>query len=199
MICPSQWLHCLRVCCSIKATLSVSSPLWPYHTSSNNGNLRQVFFSLLSWRDKQAIDESGVMHRLTGKDSTQPTVNMCRQDRISALAVRRCIYLPLTQTHNSTELQLPRLRGADNTCKRHHSQPLPAHTVYSLFFTLSVWTALHWAMFVISTAIRVIILWMVCECGWLVCVFKPVHSHLPNYPINKWGNTENIWSPAFCC
>lgn len=83
-------------------------------------------FFLLTWRDKQP-DESGVMHRLTGTDSTQPTVNMCRQDRISALAVRRCIYLPLTQTHNSTEPQLPRLRSADNTCKRHHSQPLPAH------------------------------------------------------------------------
>lgn len=95
------------------------------------------FFFLLARRDKQAIDESGVMHRLTGTDSTQPTVNMCRQDRISALAVRRCIYLPLTQTHNSTEPQLPRLRGADNTCKRHHSQPLPAH-IYSLLFTLSV-------------------------------------------------------------
>lgn len=126
-------------------------PPWPHHTSSNNGNLLQVFFSLLTRRDKQAIDESGVMHRLTGTDSTRPTVNMCRQDRISALAARRCIYLPLTQTHNSTELQLPRLRSADNTCKRHHSRPLPAH-IYNLPFTLSVWTALHWSVFVISTA-----------------------------------------------
>lgn len=128
--------HCLKGCCCIKAMLSVSSAPWPHHTSSNNRNLLQVSFVLLAWRDKQAIDESGVMHRLTGTDSMQPTVNMCRQDRISTLAARRRIYLPLTLTHNSTELQLPRLRGADNTCKRHHSQPLPAQ-IYSLLFTLS--------------------------------------------------------------
>lgn len=74
------------------------SPPWPPHTSSNNGNLLQVFFFffLLTWRDKQP-DESGVMHGLTGTDSTQPTVNICRQDRISALAARRCIYLPLAR------------------------------------------------------------------------------------------------------
>lgn len=116
------------------------------------------------------------MHRLTGTDSTQPTVNMGRQDRISALAVRRCIYLPLTQTHNSTEPQLPRLRGADNTCKRHHSQPLPAHK-YSLLFTLSVWTALHRTALAPSTAER-LCFWSVCECVcicwrvWLLHVFE---------------------------
>lgn len=128
--------HCLKGCCCIKAMMSLSSPPWPHYTSSNNGNLLQVFFVLLAWRDKQAIDESGIMHRLTGTDSMQPTVNMCSQDRISTLAVRRHIYLPLIPTHNSTELQLPRLRGADNTCKPHHSQPLPAQ-IYSLLFTLS--------------------------------------------------------------
>lgn len=114
------------------------SPLLPqpHHTSSNNGNLLQIFFVLLTWQDKQAIDESDVMHRLTGTDNTQPTVNMCRQDQISTLAVRRHIYLVLTLTHNSTEFQLPRLRGGDNTCKRHHSQPLPAH-IFSLLFTPS--------------------------------------------------------------
>lgn len=56
----------------------------------------RTFFFELTWRDKQP-DESGVMHRLTGTDSTQPTVNICRQDRISALAVERCIYLPLAR------------------------------------------------------------------------------------------------------
>lgn len=75
-----------------------------------------------TWRDKQAIDESGVMHGLTGTDSARPMVNMCRRDRISTLAARRRIYLALAWTPNSTELQLPRLRGADNTCKRLHSQ-----------------------------------------------------------------------------
>ncbi len=136
------------------------------------------FFFLLARRDKQAIDESGVMHRLTGTDSTQPTVNMCRQDRISALAVRRCIYLPLTQTHNSTEPQLPRLRGADNTCKRHHSQPLPAH-IYSLLFTLSVWTALHWTMFVTSTVEWLSSEWCVSVCG---CnVFEHVRLHVSGF------------------
>lgn len=75
-----------------------------------------------TWQDKQAIDESGVMHGLTGTDSARPTVNMCRQDRISTLAARRHIYLALARTPNSTEPQLPRLRGADNTCKRLHSQ-----------------------------------------------------------------------------
>lgn len=113
----------------------------PPHSSSNNGNLLRLFFLflflLLTRRDKQAIDESGVMHRLTGTDGTRPTVNTCRQDQISALAARRCIYLPLSQTHNTTEPQLPRLRGADNTCARHHSRPLPAH-VHSLPFAPSV-------------------------------------------------------------
>lgn len=120
------------------------------------------------------------MHGLTGTDSTQPRVNMCRQDRISALAVRRCIYFPLNQTHNSTESQLPRLRGADNTCKRHHSQPLPAH-IYSLLLTLSVWTALHLTMFVTSTVERLFSESWVCvvvTCVW-ICAFT--HAKLPSH------------------
>lgn len=66
------------------------------------------------------------MHRLTGIDSMQPTVNMCSQDPISTLAARRCIYSPLSQAHNSAGPQLPCLRGVDNTSNRHHSQPLPS-------------------------------------------------------------------------
>lgn len=146
--------------------LSLSSPPRPHYTSSNNRNLLQVFFVLLAWRDKQAIDESEVMHRLTGTDSMQPTVNMCSQDRISALAMRRHIYLPLTQTHNSTELQLPRLRGADNTCKPHHTQPLPTQ-IYSLLFTLSDWTALHWIKIRIS-----IVEWLPSE--WYMILYVSV-------------------------
>lgn len=151
MICPSR-LHPLSAglllyqSCAVCLSLSLTPPhpLLPPglpHTSSNNENLLQVFSfffffppALALW-DKQAIDESSIMHGLTGTDSTRPTVNMCRQDRISVLAVRRCIYLPLTQTHNSTEPQLPRLRGADNTCKQLHSKPLPAHKYSWLFFT----------------------------------------------------------------
>lgn len=122
---------------STKVWLSDSSPpAWRHQALSNNQNLLQIFFVSHTWQDKQAIDESGVMHGLTGTDSTQPTVNMCRQDQISTLAARRRIYLALSRTPNSTELQLPRLRGADNTCKRHHSQPLPA-PIFSLLFTPS--------------------------------------------------------------
>lgn len=128
---------------SIKVWLAVSArPAWPHQASSNNGNLLQIFFVLRTWQDKQAIDESGVMHRLTGTDSARPMVNMCRQDQISTLAARRRIYLALARTPNSTEVQLPRLRSADNTCKRHHSRPLPAQ-IFSLLFTPSDWTGLH--------------------------------------------------------
>lgn len=83
------------------------------------------------------------MRGLTGTDSVRPTVNMCRQDQISTLAARRRFYLALGGAPNSTELQLPRLRGADNTCKRHHSQPLPAQ-IFSLLFTLSDRARLCW-------------------------------------------------------
>lgn len=137
------------------------------------------------------------MHRLTGTDSTQPTVNMCRQDRISALAAGRCIYLPLSQTHNSTELQLPRLRGADNTCKRHHSQPLPAR-VYSFAF--------HTVCLNCTSLNRVCnntVEWLSSEwrTGVLVCVlnvFDHVHSHVPRCPTKSWRNTKNRRSLAFC-
>lgn len=122
---------------SIQVWLSDSSPTaWPHQASSNNWNLLQIFFVSHTWQDKQAIDESGVMHGLTGTDSARPTVNMCRQDQISTLAARRHFYLVLGRVPNSTELQLPRLRGADNTCKRHHSQPLPAQ-IFRLLFTPS--------------------------------------------------------------
>lgn len=177
MICPSR-LHplseglLLYQSCAV-CLLCHHGLLTRLHTS-NNGNLLQFFFFLLSWRDKQAIDESGVMHRLTGTDSMQPTVNMCRQDRITALAVKRCIYFPLTQTHNSTEPQLPRLRGVDNTCKRHHSQPLLPY-IYSLLCTLSVWAALHWTMFVTSTVHAEGFVWthaFVCVCGCCMCLNK---------------------------
>lgn len=161
MICPSwRALHSLTSCWlyqSCAVCLFSSHALLTLYLIM--GIYCRSFFFLLTWRDKQP-DESDVMHRLTGTDSTQPTVNMCRQDQISALAVRRCIYLPLTQTHNSTEAQLPRLRGADNTCKRHHSQQLPAHP-YSLLFMLSVWTALHWTMFVTTIAGRLFSQWCV--------------------------------------
>lgn len=129
---------------SIKVWLSdSSSPVLLHQASSNNRNLLQIFFVSHTWQDKQAIDESSIMHGLTGTDSARPTVNMWRQYQISTLAARRCIYLVLGRTPNSTELQLPRLRGADNTCKRHHSQPLPAQ-IFSLLFTPSEWTGLRW-------------------------------------------------------
>lgn len=83
------------------------------------------------------------MRWLTGTDSARPTVNMCRQDQISTLAARRRFYLALGGAPNSTELQLPRLRGADNTCKRHHSQPLPVQ-IFSLLFTPSDQARRHW-------------------------------------------------------
>lgn len=166
MICPSR-LHLLSegLLYQSHAVCLLSPPMASSLHLIMGIYCRSFFFLfLLAWWDKQAIDESGVMHRLTGTDSTQPTVNMCRQDRISASAVRRCIYLPLTQTHNSTEPQLPRLRGGDNTCKRHHSPPLPARK-YSLLFTLSVWTALHWTMFVTIRAELLSCEWWVSVCG----------------------------------
>lgn len=125
MMTPTCW-----IAASVSKPCCLSPlPLWPDHTSSNNGNLLQVFFLLLALQEKQAIDESGVMHRLTGTDSMQPAVTMCRQDRISTLAARRHIYLALTLSHNSTALKLPRLRGANGTTPNHYQH---RYTVYLL-------------------------------------------------------------------
>lgn len=58
---------------SIKVWLSASAPpAWPRQASSNNRNLLQIRPVSHTRQDKQAIDESGVMHRLTGIDGAWP-------------------------------------------------------------------------------------------------------------------------------